>query len=134
MDKQEAPINNSPFSDEELEHFEHLLKEEQKESESNIEEFQNRLSELEEKLDDTSSSAAHHQGDIGSSEEVREKYYSLIDKEKEKLEEINMAFGRLESGNYGICNVTGKPIQKERLEVKPYAKYSVDAVESANTT
>jgi RNA polymerase-binding protein DksA len=133
MDKQEAPINNSPFTDEEIEHFEHLLNEELKETSTNIEQFENRLQELESKMNDKNSSTAHHQGNIGTSEDEREKYYTLIQKEKEKLNDIKMALDRIETGNYGICNVTGKPIQKERLQVKPYAKYSVDAVEKANS-
>ncbi|MAO66585.1 MAG: hypothetical protein CL666_16460 [Balneola sp.] len=134
MEKQETPINSSPLSEEELEFFEELLHKEQKESRRKVKQFKAKLEEIEEKLNDTNSSSAHHQGNIGSSEEDREKYYALINKEQEKLDEIQMALDRIESGNYGICNVTGKPIQKERLEVKPYAKYSVDAVEKANST
>ncbi|MFD2533213.1 TraR/DksA family transcriptional regulator [Gracilimonas halophila] len=129
MEKQEAPIRNTPFSDEELEHFEKKLKEEQKESEEKIEQYQDHLEEMENNLDDTNSSAAHHQGNIGTSEDERERYYIMIEKEKEKQEEINMALNRIETGNYGICKVTGEPIQKERLEAKPYAKYSVNAKE-----
>lgn len=133
MKKQETPINNSPFSEEELEYFKDLLTKEKDESKRKMKEFKEKLEEIEEKLNDTKSSAAHHQGNIGSSEEDREKYYALINKEQDKLGEIKMALDRIETGNYGICNVTGKPIQKERLEVKPYAKYSVDAVEEANS-
>lgn len=129
MEKQEAPIRNTPFSEEELEHFEQKLKVEQKESVDQVERFKIRLEELEDKLDDTSSSAAHHQGNIGTSEDERERYYIMIEREKEKQEEINMALNRIKTGNYGICKVTGKPIQKERLEAKPYAKYSIDAKE-----
>lgn len=133
MSAQEVPMNNSPFSSEEINHFEELLKEERKENKHKINEFKERLKELEDKLDDTNSSAAHHQGNIGSSEEEREKYYSLISKEEEKLEEIEEALLRIENGDYGICTSTGKPIKKERLKVKPYAKYSIEAVRAENT-
>ena len=132
MEQQEAPVNNSPFSEEELEHFNERLKEELEDAEEKISTFQGRLSEIEEKLNDTSSSSAHHQGNIASSEEEREKYYAMIEKQNEKIEEIKMAQDRIEAGNYGICNVTGDPIKKERLEVKPHARYSVEAVKSAN--
>ena len=132
MKQQEAPINNTPFSEDEIEHFEKRLQEEKKDAEEKIEEFKTRVREIEQKLDDTSSSSAHHQGNIGSSEEEREKYYAMIEKQKEKVDEIKMAKDRIETGNYGICNVTGDPIKKERLEIKPYAKYSVEAVKSAN--
>ncbi|MEQ8524311.1 TraR/DksA C4-type zinc finger protein [Gracilimonas sp.] len=132
MEAQKAPVNNSPFSEKELEHFNDRLEEELDDAKEKISSFEDRLSEIEEKLDDTSSSAAHHQGNIASSEEEREKYYAMIEKQKEKVEEINMAKNRIKTGNYGICNVTGEPIKKERLEIKPYARYSVEAVKSAN--
>lgn len=129
MKKQEAPIHNSPFSDEELQQFEQMLKDEQKESEEKVERYENRLEEIEDKLDDTNSSATHHQGNIGTTEDERERYYIMIEKEKEKQEEINMALNRIETGNYGICKVTGDAIRKERLQAKPYAKYSLAAKE-----
>lgn len=132
MEKQEAPVNNTPFSEEEIEHFKDRLREEEKGAEEKINTFKDRISEIEQKLEDTSSSSAHHQGNIGSSEEEREKYYAMIEKQKEKIEKISVAKDRIETGNYGICNVTGDPISKERLEIMPYAEYSAEAVKSAN--
>lgn len=132
MEKQETPVNTSPFSEEELEHFKNRLQEEHEDAKEKIETFRKRISEIEEKLDHTTSSSAHHQGNIGSSEEEREKYYAMIEKQKEKIEDIKLSLDKIEAGNYGICNVTGEPIKKERLEIKPYAKYTVDAVKSAN--
>jgi len=127
MNKQETPIHNSPFSEEELEQFEEMLKKEHKESEKKVSQYEDRLEDLESNMDDNSSSSAHHQGNIGTSEDEREKYYIMIEKEKEKQEEINMALNRIETGNYGICKVTGNPIKKERLMAVPYAKYSIEA-------
>ncbi|MDR9419096.1 TraR/DksA family transcriptional regulator [Gracilimonas sp.] len=132
MEKQEAPIRNTPFSEKELDHFRHLLEVERKKSQEKVESYESQLEDMEKNLDDTSSSASHHQGNIGTSEDEREKYYIMIEKEKEKQEEINMALNRIETGNYGICKVTGNPIQKERLEAKPYAKYSIDAKKGDN--
>jgi RNA polymerase-binding transcription factor DksA len=132
MNQKEAPVNNTPFTAEELEHFKERLKEELEDAQEKINLFKDRLNEIESKLNDTTSSSAHHQGNIASSEEEREKYYSMIEKQKEKIEEIKMAQDRAEAGNYGICNVTGDPIKKQRLEIKPHARYSVEAVRSAN--
>ncbi|MAL17997.1 MAG: hypothetical protein CL670_00930 [Balneola sp.] len=132
MEQQKAPVNNSLFSKEELQHFKELLQDEKEDAQDKIDNFQERLDELENKLDDTTSSSAHHQGNIASSEEEREKYYAMIEKQKEKIADIKLSLDKIEAGNYGICNVTGDPIKKERLEVKPYAKYSVDAIKEAN--
>jgi RNA polymerase-binding transcription factor DksA len=44
------------------------------------------------------------------------------------LNEINEALARIESGVYGVCLYSGKPIGKPRLEAKPWAKYSIEVV------
>lgn len=129
-DQQEAPVENTNLSDDELDHFKELLLKEKQEAEEKIEEFEQSIEDLQGTMDDTTSSAAHHQGNIASEEEQREKYYTLIEKQKDKIGEIKVALDRMEAGNYGVCLVTGKPIQKERLEIKPYARLSVEALES----
>jgi RNA polymerase-binding transcription factor DksA len=39
--------------------------------------------------------------------------------------EILEAIQRIERGNYGICEVTGEPIEEDRLEAIPWARYSM---------
>ncbi len=39
------------------------------------------------------------------------------------LYEIDEALRRIEEGRYGICEISGKPIEKERLKAIPYARY-----------
>jgi len=36
------------------------------------------------------------------------------------------ALGRIERGTYGICEMTGKPIEPERLAALPWARYSLE--------
>tara|TARA_R110000868_G_scaffold306734_1_gene568059 strand:+ start:91878 stop:92321 length:444 start_codon:yes stop_codon:yes gene_type:complete len=127
MEIKETPINSTYLSKEELDHFKEKLIEEKIKSESEIKTLQASIDEIENKMDDTSSGSAHHQGDLGSSEDLRATNYTLIEKQKEKLEQITAALDRIETGNYGICIVTGNPIQKGRLEAIPYALHSVDA-------
>ncbi len=38
-----------------------------------------------------------------------------------EIEKVKQAISRLDSGNYGICEVCGEPINKERLKAIPYA-------------
>jgi RNA polymerase-binding protein DksA len=128
MSKDETPVNSTHLSEEDLDHFKERLLEEQKDAESKIGELQSSIDEIENKMDDTNSGSAHHQGDIGSSEELRETNYTLIEKQKDKLDQITAALDRIETGNYGTCIVTGKPIQKGRLEVMPYTAHCVDAM------
>jgi DnaK suppressor protein len=50
----------------------------------------------------------------------------LSDRENETLRQIDMALKRIEDGNYGVCEVTGKPIEEERLEAIPYTTLCID--------
>lgn len=45
--------------------------------------------------------------------------------ESERLAEIDDALQRIKDGTYGICEGTGEPIPKRRLEVFPAARYTV---------
>lgn len=40
-----------------------------------------------------------------------------------KLKKVNEALGKIERGEYGVCERCGKEIEKERLEAVPEAKY-----------
>src|SRR5215469_5132122 len=40
--------------------------------------------------------------------------------------EVLAALRRLERGTYGICEITGKPIEPARLEALPWARYSLE--------
>ena len=127
MSNLDAPVDNTPYSDEELEHFRKLLKEEQQETKEEIENLQQAVDDIESYENDKKSATTHHQGDIGSEEDEREKFLIMIDKNKKKLQEIKAALDRIELGTYGVCQDTGNKIQKKRLEAIPHARYSVVA-------
>lgn len=40
--------------------------------------------------------------------------------------EVVAAIRRIESGTYGICELTGRPIEAERLKALPWARYSLE--------
>ena len=42
------------------------------------------------------------------------------------LQEIDAAIHRIETGTYGICEITNEPISPERLESIPYTRYSLE--------
>jgi RNA polymerase-binding transcription factor DksA len=52
---------------------------------------------------------------------------SLVSSEQEALSEIDAAIKRIHDGSYGICEVTQKPIAKERLLAVPFTRYSAEA-------
>jgi RNA polymerase-binding transcription factor DksA len=52
---------------------------------------------------------------------------SLVSSEQEALSEIDAAIKRIHDGTYGICEITGKPISKDRLLAVPFARNSAEA-------
>jgi len=46
--------------------------------------------------------------------------------DRKLLKEIDDALQRIEQKTYGICEGTGKPIPKARLEAQPWARYCVE--------
>jgi DnaK suppressor protein len=55
----------------------------------------------------------------------RQVLLSLSENERNRLQEVDEALDRIESGAYGICEECGEPIGLKRLEVRPIAKYCV---------
>jgi len=99
MSSSETAVNNTFLNGEELEHFKNKLVEEQDEANNKIEDLKKSIEEIEGNMGDNVSSSAHHQGNIGSSEEQREKKYTLIEKQKDKLGKITVALDRIGTGN-----------------------------------
>lgn len=72
------------------------------------------------------SSMPIHMADLGSDNYEQEFTLGLVDGERKLLMEIDDALQRIENGTYGICEGTGQPIPKARLEAQPWARYSVE--------
>jgi len=72
------------------------------------------------------SSMPIHMADIGTDNYEQEFALGLMDSERRLLKEIDDALGRIEAGTYGICEGTGKPIAKARIEAQPWARYCVE--------
>jgi len=67
-----------------------------------------------------------HQADAGSDAYDRDFALSLLSQEQDSFHEINEALKRLESGTYGICEMSGKDIPEIRLEALPFTRYTVE--------
>ena len=53
----------------------------------------------------------------------------MLSKEQDGLNEIDEALERIELGTYGICEISGEKILKERLEALPFAKLTRECQE-----
>jgi DnaK suppressor protein len=65
--------------------------------------------------------------DVGSDNYEQEFTLGLVESERRLLREIDDALGRIDRGIYGVCLDRGTPINKARLELQPWAKYSIEA-------
>lgn len=65
--------------------------------------------------------------DQGTDTFDREFALNQLSSEQDVLFEIDEAIRRIESGTYGICEMTEEPINIERLEALPYVRYSIKA-------
>ena len=63
----------------------------------------------------------------GSSTLSKEDNALLALRQEKFLRNLNNALKRIENKTYGICRVTGKLIQKERLLLVPHATLSIEA-------
>jgi len=67
-----------------------------------------------------------HMADMGTDNYEQEFTIGLVEKDRKLIREINVALGKIQNGTYGICEGTGKPISKARLEAQPWARYSIE--------
>jgi RNA polymerase-binding transcription factor DksA len=67
-----------------------------------------------------------HQADAGSDAYDRDFALSLLSQEQDALYEIDQALKRIELGNYGVCEMSGKSIPRARLEAIPFARFTVE--------
>jgi len=63
----------------------------------------------------------------GSDTLSREEVAQLASRQEKFVGSLNNALIRIENKTYGICRVTGKLIQKERLMLVPHATLSIEA-------
>ncbi len=110
-----------------IEHFKKMLLEKRREILNNVNEIEDEALKKS-RIDATGdlSSMPIHMADIGTDNYEQEFALGLMDGERKLLREIDEALGRIEQQTYGICEGTGKPIPKARLEAQPWAKYCVE--------
>ena len=53
--------------------------------------------------------------------------YVLIERNRKYIQQIDDALERIENGTYGICQATGRPISRARLEAVPHTRFSIYA-------
>ncbi len=117
----------TPFSDEELDRFRELIEQKRKEALEEIDRWRSFLSTDNREELDSDSGYSFHLADSASVGTDREQAYMMIDRQQKLIGYLDRALERINNKTYGICRVTGKPINPERLEAIPHTEISVEA-------
>ena len=75
-----------------------------------------------------------HMADMGSDVYEQDFTLGMAETERAIINEIDAALQRIEDKTFGVCQMTGKPISKARLDAKPWAKYTIEAERIAESS
>ena len=68
-----------------------------------------------------------HMADSGTDNFDRDFALSLLSSDQDAVYEIEEALKRIEKKTYGVCELTGKPIPRARLDAIPWTRFRVEA-------
>lgn len=109
--------DDEELNEAELEHFRTRLTEEHASLAARLERHTNDLLREEEGLSE--------EVDLANRQADRATQMKLVNKERQLLGQIQQALSKFGDGDYGICEGTGDPINRKRLELRPWTRYSV---------
>ena len=114
------------YSDEDLQEFKEIIQKKIERAKSDLALLQSSYKNGSDNgTDDTSPSFKSF--DEGSDVMSKEANVQLAIRQEKFIRDLNNALLRIENKTYGVCRVTGKLIQKERLKLVPHATLSIDA-------
>jgi DnaK suppressor protein len=114
------------YSDAELEEFRELINDKLKEAYEDYDLLKGSLSHSDNHGTDDTGRTFNMMED-GSETLSREEVAQLAARQEKFIDSLKSALMRIENKTYGICRVTGKLIQKERLRLVPHATLSIEA-------
>ncbi len=114
------------YSDKELQEFKEIIENKLAESQEDLRILKNSLSYKDDNgTDDTGRS--FNMMEDGSDTLSREEMAQLALRQEKFIENLKNALIRIENKTYGVCRITGKLINKERLKLVPHATLSIEA-------
>ena len=123
----EKPMPRTRFSDEELAEFQRLLIDKRAELVGDVNHMTSEaLRNNQPGGAGNLSSMPIHMADIGTDNWERDFTLNLLESERQLLKEIDAALERINERTYGVCEATRKPIRKQRLRAKPWARYCIE--------
>lgn len=119
------------YSDSELEEFKELIQRKLKEAQEDYGLLKGSLSHNDDHGTDDTGRTFNMMED-GSETLSREEVAQLAARQEKFIQSLQAALVRIENKTYGVCRVTGKLIQKERLMLVPHATMSIEAKNAQN--
>jgi len=118
--------NTVRYSDKDLEEFKVLIQEKIKKAQHDLELIKSAyMNDHNNGTEDTSPTFKAF--DEGSAVMSKESNSALAIRQEKFIRDLKNALIRIENKSYGICRVTGKLINKKRLELVPHATLSIEA-------
>ncbi len=114
------------YSDEELKEFKELIDKKLADAREDLRQLKQSLSYADDNSTNDTASSFKMMED-GSETMSREETAQLASRQEKFISHLENALRRIENKTYGICRVTGKLIQKERLKLVPHATLSIEA-------
>jgi RNA polymerase-binding transcription factor DksA len=117
---------NNRYSDKDLEEFRVLILEKIEKAQHDLELIKSAyMNDHNNGTEDTSPSFKAF--DEGSAVMSKESNSQLAIRQEKFIRDLKNALIRIENKTYGVCRVTGKLINKKRLELVPHATLSIEA-------
>jgi len=117
---------STKYSDEDLQEFKEIILKKIERAEEDLALLQSSYKNgLNNGTDDTSPQFKYFEE--GSETMSKEANVQLAIRQEKFIRDLNNALIRIENKTYGVCRVTGKLIQKERLKLVPHATLSIEA-------
>ena len=114
------------YNDSDLQEFKDIILKKLEEANTDYDLLKNSLSHASDNgTDDTAH--AFKMMEEGSETLSREETAQLAARQEKFIQSLKNALLRIENKTYGVCRVTGKLIQKERLKLVPHATLSIEA-------
>jgi len=121
-----AAGNTVRYSDKDLAQFKELIQEKIKKAQHDLELIKSAyMNDHNNGTDDTSPTFKAF--DEGSAVMSKESNSALAIRQEKFIRDLKNALIRIENKTYGVCRVTGKLINKKRLELVPHATLSIEA-------
>jgi DnaK suppressor protein len=108
------------MNEQQLEFFRNLLNEQKEELEKSIQEAKTNLAQTERNTD---------LSDVATQQEMQQLYLRTVERQSKLLNKVNKTLEAIDNGDYGYCEVLGKPIGLKRLLARPTATMCIQAKE-----